>query len=377
MYRPPSKARFRRIIALSAVIIILVYLFSCSRNQNELPSVKEQGKQIKELVNAALDVFISDLLSTVDSEVLPEDLTNTFDTQAYLNCLINGAKWEEVPRPALVLADNCKAHSRQSASYSNICGLLAGKKVLLVGPETTYLLHSIWLDSVEASHNRTHTCPGRDFCTFHHICSDNNESKERVGRKKRMPSDNVLRTTKSSLFQYTFSSTLYASSNKSSRVYMFPAIDQETGVQQINQYWLGRARKADIIVLNRPPLPAPVSTYSSGNWTFASAFCMEQKLYPSDACKLSLSYALAIAALDATLRKFLPSVLQTVQKLASDSYIRRSLHIWQGTWFVQSSCARKGLPGRLHLHTNFWNSDGLLESRMDPWTFFYNAQGTT
>ncbi len=383
MFRTPSKSRFRRIITLSAVLILLVYLFSYGQNQtwNVELTVEGQGKQIKETVDAALDDFISNLLSTVDSEKLPEDLSNIFDTQAYLNCLIKRAKWAKSSQRALVLAENCKFPSRRDVSHSDICQLLSGKKVLFVGPETTYLLHSIWLDSVEAAHNRTHICPGRDFCTFHHICRGfSDDSEEPVGRKKKMPSDNVLRATKSSLLQYTFSSTLYASSNKSDSSYMFPVIDQETGVQQINQYWIRRARKADVIVLNRPPLPAPVSTYDtvnpSGNWTFASALCTEQKLFSADACGFSLSYGLALAAVDPTLRNFLPSVLRTVKAMSADPIIKRSLRVWQGTWFIQSSCAREGLPEHLQLHPKFWEPGNLLESGMDPWTFFYNAQGT-
>jgi hypothetical protein len=386
MFRTPSKSRFRRFITLSAVLILLVYLFLYGQNQtwNVELTVEGQGKQFKEIVDAALDDFISNLLSTVDSERLPEDLNNIFDTQAYLDCLIKGAKWAKGSQLTLVLAENCKLPSRPDVSHRDICQLLSGKKVLFVGPETTYLLHSIWLDSVEAAHNRTHICPGRNFCTFHHICrgfSDDSESDERVGRKKKIPSGNVLRTTKSSLLQYTFSSTLYASSNKSDSAYMFPAIDQETGVQQINQYWIRRALKADVIVLNRPPLPAPVSTYDtvnpSGNWTFASALCIEQNLFSADACGFSLSYGLALAAVDSTLRNFLPSVLRTVKTMSADPIILgRSLRVWQGTWFIQSSCARKGLPERLQLHPKFWEHGNLLESGMDPWTFFYNAQGT-
>jgi len=384
MFRTPSKSRFRRIFTLSAVLILLVYLFLYGQNQtwNVELTVEGQGKQIKEIVDTALDDFISNLLSAVDSEGLPEDLDNIFDTQAYLNCRIKGAEWAKGSQLALVLAESCKYPSGRDVSHRDICQLLSGKKILFVGPDTTYFLHSIWLDSVEAAHNRTHICPGRDFCTFHHICrglSDDTESDERLGRKKKMPSENVLRTTKSSLLQYTFSSTLYASSNKSDSVYMFPAIDQETGVQQINQFWIRRARKADVIVLNRPPLPAPISTYDtvnpSGNWTFASALCTKQNSFSADACGSSLSYGLALAAVDLTLYNFLPSVLRTVETMSADPIIQYSLRVWQGTWFIQSSCARKGLPENLQLHPKFWEHGNLLESGMDPWTFFYNAQG--
>ena len=91
MFRMPSKSRFWRIITLSAILILLVYLFSYGQNQmwNVELTVEGQGKEI---VDAALDDFISNLLSTVDSEKFPEDLNNTFDTQSYLNCLIKGAK---------------------------------------------------------------------------------------------------------------------------------------------------------------------------------------------------------------------------------------------------------------------------------------------
>ncbi|KAJ7287311.1 hypothetical protein C8J57DRAFT_1707667 [Mycena rebaudengoi] len=50
------------------------------------------------------------------------------------------------------------------------CTTLRAKKILLVGPEPTYYLHSLWLRAIELHEHTIHECPGPEFCTFHHIC---------------------------------------------------------------------------------------------------------------------------------------------------------------------------------------------------------------
>jgi hypothetical protein len=347
----------RSFISLAAALILLLYLSWRTRTK---PSIKW-------LMDKALEDFASQFLS-VD---VGGDIAKAFEIQSFLSCRATNS--ERMPTTC----------SSFQGVYPDICQLLPGKKLLLVGPETTHFLHSLWLDVVERRRNQTHVCPGRDFCTFHHICRDPSISpgnSDRAERKKKLPSDNLLRATKSSLLQYTYSTTLYAASNRNDMLYQFPLVDPETGIQQASQYWLRRARRADVIILSRAPIPAPVSTYTlgpSGNWTFASGLCTQRKHFPANYCQLSLAHSLASAALDMTIRNFLPSVLQTIEKLATDTSFQGSLRIWHGNWFIQPSCLVSGLPRDMQLLANFWSCTGMGDScdQMDPWTYFYNLQG--
>jgi len=361
-----------RLILLVAALMSLIFLVCLPWGEDSTRMMASSG-EIKRLVDKALDDFVLKFLSKVDVHAeVPEDVV--LEIQPLLSCPFRAESRATMSGPTC-----------SSAFLMDICQLLAGKKVLLVGPETTYFLHTLWLDAVESRRNRTHTCPGREFCTFHHICRDppifpeDSNTYDRTERKKKIPSDNILRATRSALLQYTYSTTLYAASNKTDTLYKFPLVDLETGVQQVSQYWLRRARKADVVILSRTPIPAPVSTYAlgpSGNWTFAFALCSQQKHFPINYCRLSLSYALAIAALDMTLRNFLPLVMETIGHLATDTF-RGSHHVWHGNWIIQPSCAVKRLSRDTELLPDFWSCTDLVDScQVDPWTYLYNVQGT-
>lgn len=379
-------ARTVRLISLGVALVFLSYLFWGVETESS------ENRRLKRLVDNSLDRFASQLLSNVTSQ-MPGDLANAFNIQSFLSCLIRKAEWRDTKTgPNLTLMPSaCSSILNQNLSLTfrnveEICQLLPGTRLLLVGPETTHLLHSLWLDLVESRRNRTHTCPGRNYCTFHHICQSPSTSPEwtdindRAERKQKLPSNNLLRATRSSLLQYTYSTTLHAGEDQSDIRYQFPLVDLETGVPQVSQYWLRRARRADVVVLSRAPIPAPIWTYTSGsagNWTFASALCNDQYHVSVFYCKFSLPYTLAIAALDVTLRDFLPSVMETIGKMASDNSLQAPRHVWHGNWFIQPSCAVKGLPRDIQLLPDFWSCADLVDSchQMDPWTYFYNIQG--
>lgn len=377
-----------RLIFLATTLTLLTYLSWGELNTQTKDSIYDENKRIERDLDKAIDEFASKFVSDKD---MPEDSTKVLEIQSFLSCLVRKASWRATTSGLeLVMPTTCSTQRTPSVfPVQDICQLLPGKRLLLVGPETTHFLHSLWLDIVEGRRNRTHTCPGREFCTFHHICQtpsispeDSDTYDSRAGRKKKIPSDNFLRATRSAVLQYTFSTTLYAASNQSDALYQFPMVDPETGVQQISQYWLRRARKADVIIMSRAPMPAPISTYtlgSSGNWTFAATLCGQQNHFPANYCGISLHYDVAIAALDTTLRNFLPSIMQTLRKLETNNLFQDSLRVWHGHWFIQPSCALTGLPRDTPLLPYFWSCTDPVKPchMMDPWTYFYNVQGTS
>jgi hypothetical protein len=114
-------------------------------------------------------------------------------------------------------------------------------------------------------------------------------------------------------------------------------------VRTKNAYWLHQARKADVVVLNRGPIPAPVETYA-GNWSFADH-------------GRTLRTRLMRAALHATTHRFIPEVLATLHTLQSDPLIgSRATLVWHASWYA--------LGG--------YEPQGKVD---DPWAFYYNVQG--
>ncbi len=344
----------------------------------------------KDTVDSVLDRKVSDFQPGTHKSPAG-DLQRIFDMQLYLSCLIKNGKWavDSQMWPSFSLARAClnsNVHSNFSdlVNIADLCHFLAGKKLLFVGPETTFYLHSLWLASLEVYERRPYTCLGQEFCTFHHICRPSTVNGEisledlTDGRKKKMPSKNILTALKSSLFQYTLSTTLHASRNQHDKLYTERIINAQTVIRAPNSYWLRRARKADIIVINRGPVPAPATTYAFskeklGNWSFTRNICAQNNYLGSAPCNATLETLLINAALHATISHYLPSLFQSLQTIASDSEIARSCTVWQSSWYIQPVCALALLPNSISLLEDRWSTENV--GLVDPWTFYYNSQG--
>ena len=370
-------------LTISASLLLLV-LYILVPNQSS-PLVKDIVDKIIEETALGL-VFSGDLFPTTIPKV---DLTKLLTYQSSLSCALHGGKWHlRLNQPVFSPRSDCFSTWKIPANFSiRICPLLAGKKILFVGPETTYYLHSLWLNSLQSYEGRPHDCLGQAHCVFHHICrSPVNGSEDDldifVGRKKKIPSSSILYSTKSSLLHYALSTTLYASNDQHDPAYTLPVIDPRTGVRSHNSYWLRRARKANITVMNRGPLPAPAWTYDSkhrsGNWNFVDDLWHNHShLYlDTEIVVDSFENRLINAALYATLSQLLPSVIRSLHVMGKDPDIQSSLLVWHGSWFLQSSCTNAGQPKGVSSSGGYWelNDRNVL---IDPWSFYYNAQGAS
>ncbi|KAH6914259.1 hypothetical protein BKA70DRAFT_1217842 [Coprinopsis sp. MPI-PUGE-AT-0042] len=238
--------------------------------------------------------------------------------------------------------------------YETVCGYLAGKRVLLVGPETTYHLHNLWLDHVEGY--REHSCPGMQYCFYHHICLGDQAPPALPvprGVKQKIPSPNALQDSGSAALQYALSSSLATERDRRSRVYTRPVVDANTGVRIHNYFWLQKARKADIIVLSRAPIPSHARSYTN-----------RELIEPNERMAVQ-------AALGAFLDLFLPAVLSTLEAISDDPDIVHKNLLWHGHWSMNARCTNWGLPLSVPRLRQFWSPDLAL---VDPWTFHYNAQ---
>lgn len=375
-----------KLFFLTSLILVLYIMRRQPIRDYESPTLLIKGMVDKLLEETALNLILSgDLFGRTIPTV---DLTKLLAHQTSLSCSVRGGKWHlRSNQPVFSPRQDCFPTWRIPANFSiRICTPLAGKKILFVGPETTYYIHSLWLNSLESHEGRPHNCLGQAYCVFHHICrSPVNGSEDLdilIGRKKKIPSSFMLSSTKSSLLQYVLSTTLYASDDQHDPAYTFPVIDSRTGVRSHNNYWLRRARKADIIVMNRGPLPAPAWSYDSkhrsGNWSFIDDLWYKHSRAYLDT-EIVADYfenRLINAALYATISRFLPSVIRSLRVIGEDPDIQSSLLVWHGSWFLQSSCTKAGQLEDVSSSREFWEVND-RNALIDPWSFYYNAQGAS
>ncbi|KAF9070775.1 hypothetical protein BDP27DRAFT_566407 [Rhodocollybia butyracea] len=263
------------------------------------------------------------------------------------------------------LHSSCSVNSAESFHIADLCSLLPSKKVLFVGPETTFHLHANLLQALEIHENRSHSCLGSEFCTFHQICRAprrnslmSSEPFFPPGGFKKYPSNRELAASQSSILKYILSNSLYTGPDMRDARYSDPVaqVDPYTGVRQKEMYWLGQARKADLLVLHRSPLPAPAWTYDGtrrGDW---SSVFPGDRLSGKEFGERILDYALR-----ATVDRFLPETVATLNRLES---LEKQRVLWHGSWYIEPTCVKHDARGK-----------SVFDSDLDPWTLFYNAQG--
>jgi len=253
-------------------------------------------------------------------------------------------------------------------SVESLCSQLQGEKIVFIGSDTTYRLHISWLEALEAHEGRSHACLGTEFCTFHQICREPAKDGEpfRVpGGFVKYPSNRDLLSTHSAILRFFSSPSLYAGKNPGNPRYTnaYAQIDATTGIRMREMFWLSHVRKSHIIVLNRGPIPAPSWTYDgtdNGNWSFLDE--VSPALF--QIAGTEQAQKIVAAALDVTISRFLPEVIQTLEVIRQEPDIRNKVLIWHGNRFAASrSCANASNDRKLPFPAD------------NPWSFYYNAQG--
>jgi len=327
------------------------------------------------------------------------------------------------------------------------CQILRGKSVFLVGPhETLYQLHSYLLtvlhpDPIPGTTMAPTTrpsCPGATLsysCPSHQLCHPTKslpQSGFHAGSGSGSGSDTnndfespTLADIRSANSSGSNSSLRFLNSgnlNLSPTQEDVPSVDPRTGVRVIEPRWVRYAAssKADILVLNRGPLPAPAWSYNKNassaarNLTWlATLRALEQKhaeplsdLFADVLSRLDHHHhhhdhddhlllpsaepyttKLVIdAALHSTISTFLPSLLSTLNTLREHAGHRPILEtkkpvLWYGSWFLPVSCApdslsafsSSGSESPRHLLAQLLTQ---AEAMSNPWSAYYNAQGS-
>ncbi|KAG5645425.1 hypothetical protein DXG03_006249 [Asterophora parasitica] len=268
-----------------------------------------------------------------------------------LNATLDELVYRDVVAPRQKSPPSCP-------NITHLCSSLAGKRVLLIGPQSTYHLHSLWLHALQAHENRYITCYGPAFCNSHHVCRSANLAN-------------------SSTIRYILSTTLHASPDPKDPAYTLPTIDPSTAVRTNNAFWLRHASHAHVIVINHGPLPAPASTYTGdpfegGNWSFADALYDDRATAYLNGDRHSRALTIVNAALHATLTKFLPATLRALDALQNlQSSSTPKLLVWHGSWYLQRRCLAAGQSKHAFTVPDLLNPP----RNIDPWSLYYNAQG--
>lgn len=377
-----------RLAILSWIILLCFLLYPTGRRRTYL------RKSVDAILDDAIASHRDDFarLNSSTFYIDPSTIIRNFALQRSLSCLTQGI-WALEPKQnfnrftkrsnrakasRFVFRSSCSPSLLRDTPVAGLCASLVATQILFVGPETTLYLHNLWLSALEAYENRSLSC---EFCTFHHICriSSSQEHEDRGGRPQKLPRQEELIATHSSILRYVLSTTLYAENDAGDPAYRQPTIDPETGVRVKNAYWMAHARRAHVIIFNRGPLPAPAWTYTrhdtAGDWSFSDRLYLNSSsIYLADRNN-STAARVVNAALHATLTQFLPTTLRTLGVLESNLTIRQKLLIWHGSWYLQPRCSAGGSLSTVQ-------SDLLLDKVLssplpvDHWTLYYNAQGS-
>lgn len=236
-------------------------------------------------------------------------------------------------------------------SRRSLCQLLRHKNVLLVGDAATqYLVHDLILDWTS---DKPLTCYGDLFCNEHGICGgtlaegwngEGWEADESVNDRLPTPpgdgssgSPLVLQVPESqpkaadakprgTIIRYRRSDGFYLRSSPSSPGHDAQYIHPSTGIREINNYALADARRSDVVLINKAPLPFPAPSSSLGGW------------HATVGTSASQSAALIELATKLTVEIWLPELLESLHYLRAPPSPADQLVIYRSSWRSSPTC---------------------------------------
>ncbi|KAL1660932.1 hypothetical protein GGF50DRAFT_129899 [Schizophyllum commune] len=361
-------------LLLAFVIYLLLCSFSWDASQNPIDL---------DALNRILDVKLATYMREVrhtKGHLMLIDTAHLEAKQKALACFVDKGTWtqdNDSNRLTFQPDYSCLGKapcSSPEASALDLCATISSQKVLLVGSEATHHLHTLWLDALAEDQ----TCLGPEFCTFHHVClppAMRTASALAEPRFKKLPRDQDLAELGSALVRFSLSSSLLMP--ESPRVWSEVRVDLRTSVRARDSNWLEQARRSQVMVMNRGPVPAPATTYNVSDapnalerWEVPWRDVLSDggsTDYVDSGGRLSRIGRLVNAALDVTLRSMLPEVIETLARMREDDIVSKNTLIWHGAWYKQRQCA-SGKPSSSNVLSE------VLDPSLDPWTLYHNLQ---
>ncbi|CAH7669869.1 hypothetical protein PPACK8108_LOCUS4524 [Phakopsora pachyrhizi] len=267
---------------------------------------------------------------------------------------------------------------------ANLCHSLHHRKILIVGDNTQYKIHDLLLDWTST---RQLTCYGSLYCNSHKICQDElgknwNGSRSdleaglldhliysKIPPQPRMsyhqPTDPSLEHLNSSfsaknqhstILRFRRSDSLWGSSTSSHSRFDPTWIHPNTGIKDINNHWLADAKRSNLIILSRPPLPMPIPSYMTKSFRRpkelrSKHFGYLKHISRDDEWSIPahelekegggkrVTELLIKMAKRMVLEVWLPEVLYTLFQLRSSSSPIDQLIVWRGEWRSHPDCS--------------------------------------
>ncbi|GAA5839970.1 hypothetical protein JCM9279_005224 [Rhodotorula babjevae] len=297
----------------------------------------------------------------------------------------DGAEWDVRPSlkwrwepstscPALPRAPSTSSTASPS-SRTRFCTLLAHKSFLLVGDSTQYSLHDLVLDYAATA---PQSCYGDLYCKEHLLCADvlaaarqgrerdveSAKGDERVfgdvplppgmtlvrgdgrvahlerraaaagghGSSPKAPKSRYSSAATGTLLRYRRSDGLRPSTQHTAPTYRHPA----TGVREVNQPWLADARRSDVVVLTKPPLPLPLRTADTSFWTALDAAAAQGRAARAE--------KLVELAGEWTRETWVPELVDALKAVRSPPSSGEQLVVYRSGWRQHADCAAP-VPG--------------------------------
>jgi len=253
---------------------------------------------------------------------------------------------------------------------SLLCSQISGKRVQLVGPRTFYHAQTLILQALALHDNKSYPSRGPESGTHYFVCGGSRNKEEPLSSNPRNAFfSNRILSVDSTRLSFSLSDHLTFPQH---RMASQPVVDPQTGVRSYMSEWYSKTQKAQILIMNKGPIPAPASTFGSptGNWSFTKKVPEEVRAGFQDS---DLTFRVINAALYAVFQEYLPDLVQALDALAP---ARKPQRIFLGSWYQQPVCTNAGLGPGIRTTSLIWerNTNARIQ-RVDPWTLYYNAQG--
>ncbi|GAA5908111.1 hypothetical protein JCM5296_002230 [Sporobolomyces johnsonii] len=274
-------------------------------------------------------------------------------------------KWRWVPSSSCssLLPPSSSSPSSSHLSRTRLCQLLAHKSTLLLGDTPQYSLHDLLLDWTTTE---PQSCYGDLYCKEHALCGDilrakdqgaveNWEADERVYHRLPLPPG----SSSSSLSPRTLNDTSLSSIDKRQQFTRYtspsygtllryrrtdglrPATAQtlptythpSTAIREINQQWLADARRSDVVVLSKPPLPLPLEGHNSTWDEWVYTYLREEENVEKQAQRM------LEAAADITANVWLPELFEALRAIRTPPSPGDQLVIYRSGWRSHEGCA--------------------------------------
>ncbi|GAA5997476.1 uncharacterized protein JCM10292_000876 [Rhodotorula paludigena] len=268
-------------------------------------------------------------------------------------------QWRWVPSPECdALAPALLPAPAPSLSRVDFCRLVAHKALLLVGDATHYQLHDLVL---ALATTQPQSCYGDLYCKEHALCGDilraqdaaaveRADTDERVYHRVPNPPGLLAAAAASSssssshppppsphslypsptygtLLRYRRTDGLRASSAFHAPTFAHPS----TGVREVNQPWLADARRSDVVVLSKPPLPLPLRSVNASFWAALDAV--------SDDPAAARGELLVELAAEWTARVWLPELVDSLRAIRAPPSPADVLVVYRSGWLEHADCA--------------------------------------